>query len=55
MFTLSGMNGLRVAELADRVRVAASTVRFYERAGLISPARRANNGYRMSMSPRWTN
>jgi len=27
--------------------VAASTVRFYERAGLISPARRAHNGYRM--------
>ena len=27
--------------------MAASTVRFYERAGLISPARRARNGYRM--------
>jgi len=27
--------------------VAPSTVRFYERAGLISPARRAHNGYRM--------
>jgi len=47
MFTLGGMNGLRVAELADRAGVAASTVRFYERAGLLSPARRAQNRYRM--------
>jgi MerR family transcriptional regulator, copper efflux regulator len=41
------MKGLRVAELAARAGVAASTVRFYERAGLLSPARRAVNGYRM--------
>ena len=41
------MNGLRVAELAVRAGVAASTVRFYERAGLLSPARRAVNGYRI--------
>jgi Predicted transcriptional regulators len=41
------MNGLRVAELATRAGVAASTVRFYERAGLLSPARRAVNGYRI--------
>jgi len=34
------MNSLRVAELADRAGVAPSTVRFYERAGLLSPARR---------------
>jgi MerR family transcriptional regulator, copper efflux regulator len=47
MFTLDGMNGLRVAELADRAGVTASTVRFYERAGLLSPARRAENGYRI--------
>ena len=47
MFTLGGMNGLRVAERADRAGVAASTVRFYERAGLLSPARRAVNGYRI--------
>jgi MerR family transcriptional regulator, copper efflux regulator len=47
MFTLGSMNGLRVAELAGRAGVAASTVRFYERAGLLSPARRAVNGYRV--------
>jgi MerR family transcriptional regulator, copper efflux regulator len=47
MFTLGGMNGLRVAELAARAGVAPSTVRFYERAGLLSPARRAANGYRV--------
>jgi len=47
MFTLGGMNGLRVAELAAHAGVAASTVRFYERAGLLSPARRAVNGYRI--------
>jgi len=47
MFTLGGMNSLRVAELANRARVAPLTVRFYERAGLLSPARRAVNGYRM--------
>jgi MerR family transcriptional regulator, copper efflux regulator len=47
MFTLGAMNGLRVAELAARAGVAASTVRFYERAGLLSPARRAKNGYRV--------
>jgi MerR family copper efflux transcriptional regulator len=41
------VKGLQVAELAERAGVAASTVRFYERAGLISPARRAHNGYRM--------
>jgi MerR family transcriptional regulator, copper efflux regulator len=47
MFTLGLVKGLRVAELAERAGVAPSTVRFYERAGLISPARRAHNGYRM--------
>jgi len=41
------MEGLRVAELAERAGIAPSTVRFYERAGLLSPARRAPNGYRM--------
>jgi DNA-binding transcriptional MerR regulator len=41
------MEGLRVAELAERAGIAPSTVRFYERAGLLSPAQRASNGYRM--------
>jgi DNA-binding transcriptional MerR regulator len=47
MFTLGVVKSLRVSELAERAGVAASTVRFYERAGLLSPARRAQNGYRM--------
>jgi MerR family transcriptional regulator, copper efflux regulator len=47
MFTLGVVNGFRVAELAARAGVAASTVRFYERSGLLSPARRAKNGYRV--------
>jgi DNA-binding transcriptional MerR regulator len=41
------MDGLRVSELAERAGVAPSTVRFYERAGLLSPPRRAANGYRV--------
>jgi len=47
MFTLSAVDSLRVSELAERAGVAPSTVRFYERAGLLSPARRAANGYRV--------
>ena len=46
-FTLGAVDGLRVSELAERAGVAPSTVRFYERAGLLSPARRAANGYRV--------
>jgi len=45
-FTLSSVNGLQVSELAQRSGLAPSTVRFYERIGLVSPARRAPNGYR---------
>lgn len=41
------MDGLKVAELAERAGLAPSTVRFYERAGLLSPAQRAPNGYRL--------
>jgi MerR family transcriptional regulator, copper efflux regulator len=41
------VDGLRVTELAASAGVAASTVRFYERVGLLSPARRAENGYRL--------
>jgi hypothetical protein len=40
-FTLGAVDGLRVSELAERAGIAPSTVRFYERAGLLSPARRA--------------
>ena len=47
MFTLDAVKGLRVSELAERAGVTASTVRFYERSGLLSPARRAHNGYRL--------
>jgi predicted site-specific integrase-resolvase len=42
------MEGFRVAELAERAGIAPSTVRFYERAGLLSPAQRAHNGNRMT-------
>jgi DNA-binding transcriptional MerR regulator len=47
MFRLDAVEGLRVSELAERAGVAPSTVRFYERAGLLSPARRSENGYRV--------
>src|SRR5690242_8808291 len=47
MFTLGVVDGLRVSELAGRAGVSPSTVRFYERAGLLSPARQAANGYRV--------
>lgn len=47
MFTLDVMPGLRVSELARRAGVTPSTVRFYERSGLLSPARRSANGYRV--------
>lgn len=47
MFRLDRVEELRVSQLAERAGVAASTVRFYERAGLLSPARRAANGYRV--------
>lgn len=37
---------MRVSELADRVGVAPSTVRYYERIGLLPPPRRTASGYR---------
>lgn len=37
---------MNVAALAEQVGVTAHTVRYYERAGLIPPPRRAANGYR---------
>ena len=37
---------VRISELADRVGVATSTVRYYERVGLLSPPERTGSGYR---------
>jgi DNA-binding transcriptional MerR regulator len=36
----------RIAEVAERTGFSASTLRFYEEVGLISPAGRSGNGYR---------
>jgi len=38
--------GVRISELADRVGVPASTVRYYERIGLLSMPGRTTAGYR---------
>lgn len=40
------MTTYRVSELAERAGLPPSTVRFYERAGLV-PARRSESGYRL--------
>ncbi len=40
------MNTYRISELARRTGVPASTLRFYEQAGLL-PAERTGSGYRM--------
>jgi len=37
---------VRISELADRVGVATSTVRYYERVGLLSVPERTESGYR---------
>ncbi len=37
---------MKISELADRVGVPTSTVRFYERAGLLTPPQRTASGYR---------
>lgn len=37
---------MRIGELAAALGVSADTVRFYEREGLLPPARRRPNGYR---------
>jgi DNA-binding transcriptional MerR regulator len=39
--------GLRVAELAEAVGVSADTIRYYERAGLLSAPPRTATGYRV--------
>ena len=38
---------LRISELAERSGVPSSTVRYYERIGLVEPVGRAANGYRV--------
>ena len=42
----AGVTTYRVSELAEQAGLPPSTVRFYERAGLL-PARRAESGYRL--------
>lgn len=39
--------GLRIGELARRAGVTAKAIRFYERKGILPPARRAANSYRL--------
>jgi MerR family copper efflux transcriptional regulator len=40
------MSALRISELAERAQVPVSTVRYYERIGLLRPPERFDNGYR---------
>lgn len=40
------LRGMRVAELARAVGVGPDTIRYYEKAGLLPPARRTASGYR---------
>jgi DNA-binding transcriptional MerR regulator len=37
---------VKISDLADRVGVATSTVRYYERIGLLTPPARTGSGYR---------
>ena len=46
-FTVTFMNGLKISELAQRAGVNTSTVRFYERAGLVPDPERSAAGYRL--------
>jgi Cu(I)-responsive transcriptional regulator len=41
------MTGLTIGEAAERSGLAAKTIRFYEQIGLVRPARRRDNGYRV--------
>ena len=37
---------MKISELAERTGVSASTVRYYERTGLVPPPARTPSGYR---------
>jgi DNA-binding transcriptional MerR regulator len=37
---------MKIGEIAQRTRIPASCIRYYERKGLLPPARRLSNGYR---------
>ena len=39
--------GLKIGTLARRAEVTAKAIRFYERKGVLPPAKRAANGYRL--------
>jgi MerR family transcriptional regulator, copper efflux regulator len=41
------MNQLTIGEAAERSGLPAKTIRFYEEIGLVKPARRRGNGYRV--------
>jgi DNA-binding transcriptional MerR regulator len=45
-FTVMGMTTMRIAEVAERTGVPATTLRYYEEIGLLAPAGRSGNGYR---------
>src|SRR4051794_4472439 len=40
------MDGLRISQLASRAGVSTSTVRYYERIGLVPMPTRTSSGYR---------
>lgn len=41
------VKNLRISELAQATGTSPKTIRFYEEVGLLPPARRAENGYRL--------
>jgi len=42
-----GMGRLRISQVAEQTGLSASTIRYYESAGVIEPAERGSNGYRL--------
>ena len=42
-----GTTKLRIGQLADRVGMATSALRYYEEAGLLGPGERTESGYRL--------